>query len=100
MAVSRLMRSGVRFKSVAILTDLIGSVKGWRCFKVRHPRRRSDRRVSEGVCGVFGFGETDWKVRSTLVRGGGWGIGGIAGMGASVGFLVLGKRTGKSVLRW
>ena len=59
MAVSRLMRSGVRFKSVGMLTDLAGSVKGWRCFKVRQPGRRSDRRVSElvheGMAGVWAW---------------------------------------------
>ena len=54
MAVSRLMRSGARFKSVGMLTELTGSVKGWRYFKVRHCSRRSDRRVSELVCGVLG----------------------------------------------
>ena len=39
-----------------MLTDLAGSVKGWRCFKVRQPGRRSDRRVSEGECGVLVWG--------------------------------------------
>ena len=75
MAVSRLMRSGVRFKQVGILTDLIGSVKGWRSLKVHHPRRRSDHRVAELVLEGMAGALKGWRL----------GIGGFGGTGGECG---------------
>jgi hypothetical protein len=41
-----------------------------------------------GECGVSGIGMTDWKARSTLVRGGGRGIGGVGGTEGKCGVFV------------
>ena len=39
-------------------------------------------------CVGFWFGETDWKARSTLVRGGGRGVGGVGGTEGECGVFV------------